>query len=549
MTGLINPDQESAQSSSNISTHAIIYDNDTICGIPPLCNRCDSSSDEESSADEDSYGDLPPLANRTVTSSDDDSSVDDSLFNPPPLMSQSISSSSDESTVSRMWEVETVISDSSYGTAHDDDASISTTESLFPSTFDDLGPPPPGCVMDLWDTPFSTSCLHNFASKNEDAKCYFFSSDTSDTESISDSSLEYPNDDDSYAEFNPILPHPVLSLTRVTAVMQLVGLDDGDIDFRPTISLTDRSGELIDTGGNFNMTNKLDHLVNIIRIKPFNVSMAAKEDKSTSFCTHRGDFPIPMLDGSTFYTPMYYNEQASDSILSPEAICYASKGLLKRWSQSGSVDDATGRVSFFNSKGAEVISLQLTKRNGLYYTPVSSIAVDNDLNRNVNNQCLNEVVYFHTPEGVQDDEVSIDFDDGKSPTAAFATTPSPPPSVNINTRRTLRGPTPSGPTMPPMTVPTPKSSSSLPFNPKYKQVEADLWQARLGHCSDWQMKVIPMSTTGTPAKFIPHPFASYDVYNQARIRKRPATKGKHPSRATTYSAVVFGFWIPSCFNC
>jgi hypothetical protein len=227
-------------------------------------------------------------------------------------MSRSISSSSDESSVSQLWEIETVISDSSYGTAHEDDASMSTTESLFPSTFDNLGPPPPGCVMDLWDTPFSTSCLHNFASKNEDAKCYFFSSDTSDTESISDSSLEYPNDDDSYAEFNPILPHPVLSLTRVTAVMQLVGLDDSDIDFTPTISLTNRPGELIDTGGNFNMTNKLDHLVNIIRIKPFNVSMAAKEEKSTSFCTHRGDFPIPMLDGSTFYTPMYYNEQASE---------------------------------------------------------------------------------------------------------------------------------------------------------------------------------------------------------------------------------------------
>jgi hypothetical protein len=43
------------------------------------------------------------------------------------------------------------------------------------------------------------------------------------------------------------------------------------------------------------MTNKLDHLVNIVRIKPFTVSMAAKEDKSTAQCTHRGDFPIPML--------------------------------------------------------------------------------------------------------------------------------------------------------------------------------------------------------------------------------------------------------------
>jgi hypothetical protein len=83
-----------------------------------------------------------------------------------------------------------------------------------------------------------------------------------------------------------------------------------------------------------------------------------------------------MIDGSTFYTPMYFNEHASDSILSPEAICFASGGLLSKWSQSGSPDDSTGRVSFYDNKGTEVISLTLNKRNGLYYTPVTSVAVN-----------------------------------------------------------------------------------------------------------------------------------------------------------------------------
>jgi hypothetical protein len=104
--------------------------------------------------------------------------------------------------------------------------------------------------------------------------------------------------------------------------------------------------------------------------------------------------------------------------------------------------------------------------------------------------------------------------------------------------------------MPTMTVPTPKSSTRPQFL-KSKQVEADLWQARLGHCSDWQLKVIPMSTTGTPSKFTPHPFASYDVYNQARIRKRPSTRGKHPSRATTAVQrwfMDFGFLRASQFD-
>jgi hypothetical protein len=104
-------------------------------------------------------------------------------------------------------------------------------------------------------------CIYRY----EDAKCYFLDGDTSDTESTSDSSLDILNDGDSYAEFNPVCPHPILSLTKVTATMRLVGLDDSSLEVKPIISLSDRSrGELIDTGGNFNMTNKLDHLVNIV---------------------------------------------------------------------------------------------------------------------------------------------------------------------------------------------------------------------------------------------------------------------------------------------
>jgi hypothetical protein len=78
-----------------------------------------------------------------------------------------------------------------------------------------------------------------------------------------------------------------------------------------------------------------------------------------------------------------------------------------------------------------------------------------------------------------------------------------------------------------------------------------LWQARLGHCSDWQLKVLPMSADGLPSRFYPHPFASYDHYNQARIRKRPATRGKHPSRAVTRKQrffMDFGFLRASQFD-
>jgi hypothetical protein len=127
-------------------------------------------------------------------------------------------------------------------------------------------------------------------------------------------------------------------------------------------------------------------------------------------------------------------------------------------------------------------------------------------------------IFYHTPCGVDDDDISLDFDD-----------------VSIPSYPSKRGPPAVNPCCQPFLVPTPKSSRSSidDFVPKSKQIEADFWQARLGHCSDWQLKVLPMSVEGLPSHFQPHPFACYDHYNQARIRKRPATRGKHPSRAVT----------------
>jgi hypothetical protein len=286
------------------------------------------------------------------------------------------------------------------------------------------------------------------------------------------------------------------------------------------------------------MTNDLNLLVNVVTIKPFPISMAAKETESTSKCTHRGDFPLPMNDSSIFYTPMFYNAQASDSILSPDSICECSNGLLERWSQSGNIATAEGNVVFFDSTGAEVISLSLNKRNGLYYTPIQTIAVNGGVN--INRHMSDGVIYFHTPDGVDDDDVSICTTDEDNWTHLASPTRSgkdfTPPIASPPTMP-LTSPSKTPPTTQPIDTsvakPKPLSVSPTPieFIPKSKQIEADLWQARLGHCNEWQLKVLPMSTEGTPANFQPHPFASYDHYNQARIRKRPATRGKHPSRA------------------
>ena len=38
-----------------------------------------------------------------------------------------------------------------------------------------------------------------------------------------------------------------------------------------------------------------------------------------------------------------------------------------------------------------------------------------------------------------------------------------------------------------------------------RALDAELWAARLGFCGEWQLSTIPSHSTGTPAKFYPHP--------------------------------------------
>ena len=53
-------------------------------------------------------------------------------------------------------------------------------------------------------------------------------------------------------------------------------------------------------------------------------------------------------------------------------------------------------------------------------------------------------------------------------------------------------------------------------------LESELWAARLGYCSEWQLAKIPLHADGTPSKFFPHPLRLIDHKEQARVRKQPA---------------------------
>eukprot|EP00804_Cyclotella_cryptica_P010127 CCRYP_018496-RA/>CCRYP_018496-RA protein AED:0.47 eAED:0.44 QI:0/0/0/1/0.5/0.66/3/0/481 len=212
-------------------------------------------------------------------------------------------------------------------------------------------------------------------------------------------------------------------------------------------------------------------LINVQPITPFGISTAATPEKSAPTCTHCGDFPIPMLDGSVFYTPMYYNPQASDCILSPHAMCHSSRGYLSKWVQEGHLYPPSGRVTFYNKQGDAVIRLDLEQRNGLYYTTTTATAIDHPLE--VEHPSGNRAMYLHTEEGIgweEDEEASLDWDIPLQ--QAFA-------NINIDAPTT---------------------------NPRCQQLEADLWQARLGHCGEWQLRVILHAVHGTPTQFTPTHF-------------------------------------------
>ena len=72
-------------------------------------------------------------------------------------------------------------------------------------------------------------------------------------------------------------------------------------------------------------------------------------------------------------------------------------------------------------------------------------------------------------------------------------------------------------------------ASAKPTTPA-KQLEAELWAARLGFCGEWQLDVLPQNADGTPTSFAPHPFRDIEWKNQAGIRKQRA--GSTPMKVT-----------------
>jgi len=209
-------------------------------------------------------------------------------------------------------------------------------------------------------------------------------------------------------------------------------------------------------------------------------------------CTKRGFIPLTLADGSVYYQPCYYCKNATETIISPEAILAASDTLV-HWTQEGHKDDAPGRIRFTSDSGLYSISLDLEKRDGLYYCPTDVFTVDRDPVR------------------------------PSLPRLRRVATPSPS----------------SGPRRSKRYVPVTRDSLT----------ESEVWMLRLGSPGEDQLDMLPGNVGGIPPSFHYHPFRFVDWKEEARIQKQAALRTAERTTETRRRFYMdFGFMRASTSN-
>eukprot|EP00986_Skeletonema_menzelii_P015723 scaffold12494_cov159-Skeletonema_menzelii.AAC.1 len=129
--------------------------------------------------------------------------------------------------------------------------------------------------------------------------------------------------------------------------------------------------QLADTGANICLTDDLGLLHDVSPVAPITIGVAIagnpESDPDLIQCTQMGYLPLPLLDGDVYFQPCYYHPQASDTIISPQAITSPRSGFT-RWSQDGFSDGRPGSLTFYAAdEVTPVMRLPLTFHDGLYY--------------------------------------------------------------------------------------------------------------------------------------------------------------------------------------
>ena len=237
------------------------------------------------------------------------------------------------------------------------------------------------------------------------------------------------------------------------------------------------------------VTGLLELLMDVEPIPPLTISVAMKTAKFSldSCCTKKGLLPLTLDDGSVYYQPCYYCKNATETIISPDAILQASD-ILVHWHQEGHRHGGPGNIRFSSDSGLYAITLSLEKWDGLYYCPTDVFTVAKDPTR----------------PGV--------------------------PSIN-------RIAAPSVP------VP-PNKKRGKRYYPVHRDriTESEAWMLQLGSPGKDQLDLLPGNVTGIPPGFQYHPFRFIDWKEKARIQKQAAQQSaERTTEAKRRFYMDFGF--------
>jgi hypothetical protein len=128
------------------------------------------------------------------------------------------------------------------------------------------------------------------------------------------------------------------------------------------------NGSLFSSGANICITNALGLLVDVVDIPLFTffIGRDGTTPRIKDCCTKHGLLPLPMADGSLNYQPCYFCQNATETIISPQAIVEASDAFTS-WHQTGCKGRLPGSIRFESASGLLLMTLSLHSINGLYY--------------------------------------------------------------------------------------------------------------------------------------------------------------------------------------
>jgi hypothetical protein len=226
----------------------------------------------------------------------------------------------------------------------------------------------------------------------------------------------------------------------------------------------------MDGGANICITGILNLLVDVETIPPLPILVATTSGSFSldDCCTKKGLIPLTLSDGAVYYQPCYYCKNATETIISPEAIV-ASSDTLVHWTQEGHHGDAPGSIRFSSDSGLYSIKLHLEKWDGLYYCPTDVFTVDED-----------------------------------------------PVRPNIPVIRRIAAP--------PTLASLPRRSKCYIPVTRDSMTESEVWMLRLGSPGEQQLDLLPGNVTRIPHGFHYHPFWVIDWKEEARIQKQAAQR-------------------------